>query len=375
MTARRHAALIFLGAIWGLLPAGNCPAGIVFKQTNLVSSVPGMAPTTDANLKNPWGIALSPTSPFWVSNQGSSNATLYNGVGQQFPIGNPLVVTIPSGPSGGPTGQVFNTTSSFSLGAGQKALFIFANIDGSISAWNPSISPTLALLERLPDPGNSYTGLAIGTTGGSDFLYAANHASGKIDVFDSAFTETSLGGGFTDPGLGAGFLPNNIQNFGGTVYVTYSNEISGGGVLDAFDQNGVFLHRLTANGAGGTLDSPWGLALAPPTFGEFSGALLVGNHGDGRISAFDPLTGSFLGQLKDSHGNFISIPGLWGLAFGNGGNGGDPNALYFTAGLNAGAGGLFGRLSVVPEPSSVVLLGLGLVSACGVAFRKRARPT
>jgi uncharacterized protein (TIGR03118 family) len=363
----------WIGLVLVLLTAGACEAGIVFKQTNLVSSVDNLAPVTDANLKNPWGISMSSTGPFWVSNQVTGTSTLYNGQGQKFPIGNPLVVSIPSASGAGPTGQVFNASSSFQLEPGKKANFIFANLDGSISGWNPTVNPTTAIKPYQANDGAVYTGLAIGKSGSSDFLYAADSANGKIDVIDGSFVKTSLAGNFTDPGLGSGFTPYNIQNIGGTLYVTYENEQKGGGIIDAFDLNGNFLRRLTSNGDGGTLASPWGMAVAPSTWKEFAGALLVGNEDDGRISAFNLTTGDFLGQLKDSQGNFITNTGLWGLTFGNGGNGGDKNTLYFAAGIRGETEGLFGSLSAVPEPSSVVLLALGIVSTCGVAMRRRTR--
>jgi len=230
--------------------------------------------------------------------------------------------------------------------------------------------------------GAVYTGLAIGNNGSGDFLYAANFSQGRIDVFDTAFGATTLAGSFTDPNLPAGYAPFNIQNLGGTLYVTYVGQ-NGAGIVSAFDLNGSLLRRVTT---GGALSSPWGLALAPADFGEFSNALLVGNHGDGLINAFDPLTGVLLGSLSDIGGNPIEIYGLWGLLFGNGGNGGDLNKLYFTAGVDGVAGvatngnaplysGLFGSLaslSRVPEPATLALFGLGLAGIGAVRRKKLA---
>jgi uncharacterized protein (TIGR03118 family) len=229
--------------------------------------------------------------------------------------------------------------------------------------------------------GAVYTGLAIGNNGSGDFLYAANFSDGRIDVFDTTFAATTLAGLFTDPNLPAGYAPFNIQNLGGTLYVTYVGQ-NGAGIVSAFDLNGSLLRRVTT---GGALSSPWGLALAPGAFGEFSNALLVGNHGDGRINAFDPLTGDLLGSLSDIGGNPIEIYGLWGLLFGNGGNGGDLNKLYFTAGVDGTAGvtngnallysGLFGSLaslSRVPEPATLALFGLGLAGLSAVRRKKLA---
>lgn len=331
-----------------------------FQQTNLVSSVVGQAPVTDPNLRNPWGIAVGPSTPFWIANEVTSTSTVYNGAGQPFPVGNPLIVSIPAlGNPRGPTGVAFNSTSNF-LVNGTPASFIFANRDGTIEAWNASAG-TSALV--MTSSVGALNGLTIGNNGTANFLYAANAGNATISVFNSSFQQTTLAGNFTDPNLPGGFAPHNIQNIGGTLFVTYKNAAGGGGVIDAFSPNGIFLRRVTANGAGGHLDAPWGMAIAPASFGTFGGALLVGNEGDGRISAFDSVTGQFLGQLSDSANNPIANPGLWGLTFGNGGNGGSPNTLYFAAGIQGETHGLFGSISPVPEPSSVILLGVAAIVA------------
>lgn len=337
-----------------------------FQQTNLVSSVAGQAPVTDPNLRNPWGIALSSGSPFWIGNQITSTSTLYNGAGQPFPIGNPLIVTIPAllNPRG-PTGVVFNSTSNF-LVNGTPATFIFANLDGTIEAWNNSAGTNAIVATSAI---GSLKGLTIGNDGTANFLYAADSANGAVRVFDGNFQSSSVAGSFSDPNLPSGFTPHNIQNLGGTLFVTYKNESSGGGVINAFSPNGNLLRRVTSNAAGGHLDSPWGMAIAPAGFGPFGGALLIGNEGDGRISAFDALTGQFLGQISDAANNPIANPGLWGLTFGNGGNGGSPNTLYFTAGIQGETQGLFGSISPVPEPSAMILAG---IAAC-VGARRRWR--
>jgi uncharacterized protein (TIGR03118 family) len=327
-------------------------------QTNLTSDLPGVAANQDPNLANPWGIAFSPSSPFWISDNHTGLSTLYNGAGKP----QSLVVTIPptpgGAPPGAPTGVVFNSTSDFS---GNK--FIFATEDGGIAGWSGG---TAATIEQTV-AGAVYKGVTIGNNGGSNLLYAANFNSGNVDVFNSSFSLTTLPGGFVDPNLPAGFAPFDIQNIGGLLYVTYAKQNAekhddvagaGNGFVDVFDTNGNFKARLISQGA---LDSPWGLALAPGTFGAFANDLLVGNFGDGKINAYNPITGAFLGTLSDSNGNPIVNEGLWGLAFGNGGPGFDLNALYFTAGIpgpdKLEDHGLFGEIQAVPEPSALVPIG------------------
>jgi uncharacterized protein (TIGR03118 family) len=356
-----------------------------FQATNLVADTATPHDSTgkalaapeivDASLKNPWGMSFSSSSPFWVADQRTSVSTLYSGdhlqpdgtVSPIIKVG--LTVTIPpraDAMQGSPTGTVRNNTTDFKLLNGNPASFIFDGMDGTITAWNGGTTAEL----KATIAGASYTGLAIGTSSsGSNFLYAANHSTGKIDVFDKNFNLVTLGpgGNFEDPNLppGSPFRAFNVQNLGGTLYVAYDKVVTSGGVtdrehdgiVDAFDTNGNFLRRVVTGG----VNAPWGLALAPDNFGPLSGDLLVGNFGfgDGKINAYDPNTGQFLGNLTDANGNPLAIEGLWAIAFGNGGSGGDKNALYFAAGINrtgpnsfGALDGLFGSIRFDAPPSN-----------------------
>jgi uncharacterized protein (TIGR03118 family) len=320
-----------------------------FTQVNLTSDIPGMAQHTDPNLKNPWGMSFGPNTPFWVSNQVTGNSTLYGTTGAPAP----LVVTTPPG---GPTGQVFNGTSDFAQPGGGVSRFIFATLAGTIDGWTPTNGTTAMTLASTP--GAVYTGLAIGSNGAGNFLYAAN-AAGGIDVFDSAFNHATLSGAFTDPNLPAGYTPYNIQNINGSLFVEYSQGTAVGaglGAVNEFDTNGNFVRRLVT---GGALNAPWGITMAPTGFGQFGGDLLIGNLGDGKINAFDPTNGSFQGVLTDSNGNPIVNDGLWALAFRTDA-GYNPNSLYFTAGINGETNGLFGTITPTPEPATILVGGLGL---------------
>jgi uncharacterized protein (TIGR03118 family) len=350
-----------------------------FAQTNLVSDVPGLALHLDPQLQNPWGISFGAASPFWVSDNGTGVATLYNGNG----IKQGLVVSIP-GPAGGgagvPTGQVFNNTGSFALSNGTNASFIFASESGTISGWNGAAGTTAITMFDGSTSGASYKGLAIAGSGTSARLFGANFGSGHIDVFDGSFAPVTTSGGFVDPSLPAGYAPFNVQNIGGSLIVTYAlknpttgDDVAGPGhgFVDVYDVNGTLLRRLASDGV---LDSPWGLAMAPLGFGAFGGDLLIGNFGDGTIHAFDINTGALDGQLNDLAGAPIVNDGLWGLAFGNAGAGFHSDVLYFTAGIDDEQHGLFGSLSAVPEPGTLGLFGTGLVALLfGSARRRRAR--
>jgi uncharacterized protein (TIGR03118 family) len=323
-------------------------------QTNLVSDVPGRAQTTDPHLVNAWGITASPTSPFWVADNGTGVSTLYNGAGQPLS----LVVTIPP-PAGGtppsaPTGVVFNGTADFVVSSGTgsgPARFIFATEDGTIAGWNPAADGTNAITKVDNSAAEAiYKGLALGSTATARFLYATNFHAGTVDVFDKNYAPVTLASGaFTDPSLPAGFAPFGIANIDGQLFVTYAKQDAdreddvagkGNGFVDVFDTSGTLLRRFAS---GKPLNSPWGLAVAPASWGRAAGNLLVGNFGDGTINVFDFATGDSRGRLKGDHGP-VRIDGLWGLRFGTASTGG-PSTLFFTAGPDDEQHGLFGSLT------------------------------
>jgi uncharacterized protein (TIGR03118 family) len=322
-----------------------------FVLTRLTSDIPGFARFTDPNLINPWGISLNSTDPFWIADNRSGVSTLVDGQGR-IP---PLVVQTPGvdAPVGTATGTVFNGGPGFVISENGRAgpsQFLFATEDGLILGWSAGVDVTHALVAVNNYDAAVYKGLALATNSQGTFLYAANFFAGTIDVFDQGFHAAQLSGSFSDPAIPAGFAPFNIQSLGGRLYVTYAKQNAvwhddvpgpGNGYVDVFDTNGNLLSRLVS---GGALNSPWGLALAPANFGEFSNDLLVGNSGDGRINAYNPQTGAFVGQLKDAAGIPIQLEHLWGLAFGNGGGAGGQNTLYFTAGIGHEQHGLFGKL-------------------------------
>jgi uncharacterized protein (TIGR03118 family) len=366
-----------------LLLATSTAQADSFLQTNLVTDNQSITPArnTDPNLINPWGISFSNTSPFWVSDQGGSpgpstqKSTLYNGAG----VPQALVVTIPPSGNFGPTGQVNNNTTGFVLSNGTAAAFIFANLNGSISAWNGGLGTTAQVAVPAGTvAGASFTGLALANNGS---LYAADKGNGTIAVFNSTFAPA---GTFTDPNL-PGFTPYNIQSLSdGRLYVTFQSRTTpNAGVVEIFNPNTNTFQPLVPS-TDPHLKEPWGVVLAPSTFGSFGGDLLVGNKFDGTINAFNPTTGAFVGTLTDVNGTPIANPGLWGLAFRSAGAF-DPNTLYFAAGVGFVPGGLgndiyahglFGAITVVPEPSSAILLALGMIVSCGVCYwasRQRQR--
>jgi len=330
-----------------------------YHRTNLVSDIAGVALRTDPNLVNAWGIAFSPTSPIWIADNGTGVATIYQADGQAFPVGSPLVVTIPP-PAGGtppaaPTGTVFNGTPGFVVtenGHSGPSLFIFVTEDGTISGWSPGVdlqNAILAVDNSAPGGvdnstlGAVYKGLAIAHEGSQTFLYATNFRDAIVEKYDSNFKLVKK---FTDTNVPAGFAPFGIREIHGRLFVTFAlqndkkhDDVAGpgNGFVEILEADGSFQHFASQ----GTLNSPWGLAESPRNFGKFSDAIIVGDFGDGRINAFAE-NGTFLGQLHDELGQTMTINGLWGLTFGNGALAGKRNHLLFTAGIGDEGHGLFG---------------------------------
>jgi uncharacterized protein (TIGR03118 family) len=336
-------------------------AGTVFQQTNLVSSVPGLAASTDHNLINPWGLSQDPTTGlFRVSDNGTGLSTVYDVHGNPHPT--TVDIPLPPGSTSefaAPTGNLRNTTSDFVIsenGRSAPAEIIFATEDGTLAAWGPRVDQHHALLvaDNSAD-GAVYKALALGHNSQGNFLYATNFHNATVDVFDRHFHQVQLAGSFTDPDIPAGFAPFGIRNINGTLFVTYALQKGpdnhddqagpGNGFIDEFDTNGNFLRRFAS---GGALNSPHGMAVAPADFGAFRNALLVGNFGDGRINAFDLKTGRFLGQLSDAGGHPLTNVGIWGMTFGNGAGGTRTDTLYFAAGINGEQDGLFGAIRLSP---------------------------
>lgn len=335
-------------------PAANA-AGGRYQQDNLVSDGSVPARHTDANLVNGWGVAFNPNGFVWVSANGTGVSTLYDG------SGNPqsLVVTIPSAAGGSskgkPTGIVFSGSNDFVVRNGTlsaPARFIFSTEDGLIAGWAPTVDATHALpVARAP--GAVYKGLALAGNGAGNFLYAADFVGRKIDVYDRTFQPVAMPGGFVDPSIPASYSPFNIQNIQGDLYVAYAKrepgedeETTGPGLgfINVFDANGQLLRRVASRGK---LNAPWGMALAPASFGRFANRLLVGNFGDGTINAYDARSGAFRGQLRGADGRTLKIDGLWGLAFGNGIQNQPTSTLFFAAGPDDENHGLYGAITPI----------------------------
>jgi len=334
-----------------------------YKQTNLISDIPGMAAVTDPNLVNPWGMSRSSTSPWWVSDNGTGVSTLYSGTGSIVS----LVVTVPTGdtnssPTGTPTGQVFNGTSDFNLAPGMPAVFIFVTEDGTISGWNPKVNATSAVIKVNTHSASVFKGVALATVKKPDGslanqLYVADFRKGRVEMYDANFSRVPLvDEAFKDDQIPSGFAPFNVQNIGGNICVAFAqpdsekhDEVDGAGLgyVDVFSTTGQLLLRLEH---GNWLNAPWGIAQAPNDFGLFSHDLLVGQFGSGQILVFNPVTGRYRGTLNDASDHPIQIDGLWGIAFGSGGalaTSGPGNSLFFAAGLNDEADGLFGTITPI----------------------------
>jgi uncharacterized protein (TIGR03118 family) len=331
-----------------------------YKQTNLVSNIVGMAPTIDPNLKNPWGLTRSAGSPWWVGNNNSGTSTLYDGKGNIIP----LVVTVPPpkgapvGTQSAPTGVVFNgSPGDFLLAPGKQAIFIFATEDGTISGWNPGIDLHNAVLKVDNSDGGGadgavYKGATSGEIKGHRFLYVTNFRSAKVEVYDTNFKRVHLDeDAFEAEGVPRGFAPFNVQNVGGSLFVTYAKQDAprhdpvggdGLGFVEIFTPSGKRIGHLEH---GDWFNAPWGVVWTTRDFGEFGNAILVGNFRSGWIATFNGFTHKFIGWVRNPDDSLVTIDGLWSLTFGNDATAGLANTLYFTAGINNEQDGLFGTLT------------------------------
>ena len=354
-SSRSLALRCSVGLVFSFVLAATAQAGNTFSVTNLVTSSQSanMAPVTDTNLINPWGVSFTPTSPLWVSDNGTGVSTLYSITNSD----QVSIVTSPDFPvvipGGTPTGQIANTNSAAFGGDA----FVFVSQSGAVTGWQPSFGNTAQVIVAA-NSANSYDGAAQVTVNGDTYLLAANNKTGNIDVIAGTPGAPALAGTFKDSSLPAGSMPYNVQTLNGVVYVTYTNNI-----VDAFSTTGEFLGRV---GTGGTLSTPWGLAIAPTSFGSLAGDLLVGNKDSGTISVFNLANDTSLGTLNGTNGQPIVIPGLWALWVGNNDGSGSNQQLYFTAGSVGYSEGLLGVIQSVPEPSSAVL---GLIAVGVLAGR------
>ena len=364
------AAIVTAGALaagaLGAAPASAHPTA--YRQINLVSDQPGHAPLTDSDLVNAWGLAASPGtnaspgSPLWVADNGSDKATLYAaGATRRSVTKVPLIVSVTGA---APTGQVFNSDSSSFVvrdkqGNSGSSVFIFDTENGTIDGWSPTVNPngtnpsTVTEVARNNGANAVYKGLAIAQrSNGKTYLYATNFRSGRVEAYNGKFKPVELPGGlFVDPRLPTGYGPFGIAEINGRLYVTFAKQDAtlhddvagrGHGFVDVFSNDGAFVRRLVTRGA---LDSPWGLALAPRSFGRFGGDLLVGNFGNGHVNAYNATTGTRAGQLRRPDHRPVVIDGLWGLMFGNG-NAARTGQLVFSAGPDGESHGLLGKIVV-----------------------------
>jgi uncharacterized protein (TIGR03118 family) len=338
-----------------------------YKQTNLVSDIMGMAPTFDANLKNPWGLTRSsttptrPGSPWWIGNNNSGTSTLYTGAGAIIPINGTGTVTVPppkgspAGTLSTPTGVVFNgSPTDFLIAPGKSAVFIFATEDGTISGWAGGQNAVL-VVDNSDNGGSDsavYKGATSAEINGKKFLYVTNFRSAKVEVYDTNFKRVHLDeDAFEAEGVPRGFAPFNVQNVGGTLFVTYAKQDAprhdpvdgdGLGYVELFTPGGRHIGHLEH---GDWFNAPWGVVWTTRDFGEFSNAILVGNFRSGWIAAFNGFTHKFIGWVRNPDDSLVTIDGLWSLTFGNDAGAGLANTLFFTAGINNEQDGLFGTLT------------------------------
>jgi uncharacterized protein (TIGR03118 family) len=327
----------------------NHNANSAYVATYLVADTAGYgAARIDMNLRNAWGISIGSTGIFWLSANGTGLSTVYDLHGDQVRV----PVTIPSRTTetgGAPTGNIFNPTSDFKLPSGAASRFIFAGEDGIIAAWGGGGAAVRVAMSTTDQA--VYKGIAMASTGGNNYLYVTNFREAKIDVYDKNFALVTTMP-FTDPAMPAGYGPFGIANIGGKLFVTYALQKApenkdddagpGHGFVDVYNADGTFVMRFASQG---TLNSPWGIAMSRPGFGRYMNSILIGNFGDGTISAFDD-GGNYLGQLGDKDGNALVIDGLWGIMFTDpsGAPDTDPNRLYFTAGPDGEEHGTFGYI-------------------------------
>jgi uncharacterized protein (TIGR03118 family) len=359
MTRNHHWSARTVPAILGLLVAtaiARADDASFYVEHVLVSDGSVTADHIDPNLVNAWGLAFNPTAVVWIADNGTGTSTLYDGAG----VANSLVVSIPAlngEEAGNPTGIVFSGGSDFVVTNGVRsaaARFIFVAENGILSGWSPTVDATHAVVAVDRSAQHAvYKGLAIGGNGTGHRLYAADFHNGRVDVFDGTFKPVVVSGAFVDRQLPAGYAPFGIQNISGDIVVTYAlreaqgdDEMAGRGlgIVDIYDPDGHLVSRLATHGQ---LNAPWGVALAPPSFGRYGGMLLIGNFGDGTINAYDLRTGNYNGTLRGADGRPLHVDGLWGLAFGNGVLGQNTNTLFFAAGPNDEAGGAYGRITVM----------------------------
>jgi uncharacterized protein (TIGR03118 family) len=334
-----------------------------YTQTNLVSDQPGVAAVTDPNLVNPWGLSRSATSPWWVANNNSGTSTLYTGTGTIIPINGNGIVTIPppkgspAGTVSTPTGTVFNgVATDFLVGPGASAAFLFVTEDGTISGW---AGGPAAILEVDNSEGGSprgavYKGATTALWNGKVFLYVTNFRSGRVEVYDSTFKRVNISEElFDDDRIPRDFAPYNIQNIGGTLFVTYAKQdaarhdsVAGAGLgfVEMYQPDGRHIGHLQT---GPWLNAPWGVVWTPRDFGTFSNSILVGNFGSGKIAAYNGFTHEFIGFVQNPDNSILTIDGLWSLTFGNGGAAGPSTTMFFSAGPDGESHGLFGTLTAV----------------------------